>query len=121
MEYHMWRNLYPPGPHPWSNTLQSLGIGTRSLCELCRFIRDKRKDKRGQYYKSVCFNILNIQILILFAQHVNMLFDFFTQHERARQLSHRICAFCLFAVKNFTGPKIEDLKSRFTSGVLNNF
>ena len=53
LEYHQWRTLYPPGRHRSVDTLQHMGTGERSLCELCRLIRDKRATNEKQFYKSV--------------------------------------------------------------------
>ena len=59
MEYHAWRNLYPPGAHSVENVIQKMGIGIRNFCELCRKIREMRKNGRHQYYQSVCLIFKN--------------------------------------------------------------
>lgn len=53
LEYHLWRNLYPPGEFKSFGTFFRLGTEERTYCELCRLIRDKREQNIHQYYKSV--------------------------------------------------------------------
>jgi len=53
MEYHEWRNLYTEGPKTADGCLQSLGTVNRTICLLCRKVRDMRAEKRKQSIKSV--------------------------------------------------------------------
>lgn len=51
LEYHHWRTLYPSVNLP--DTIQSMGSEQRSFCELCRVVREKRKESKRQFYQSV--------------------------------------------------------------------
>ena len=53
LEYHQWRTLYPAKNVFGVELMQHMGNGERSICELCRLIRNKRANNERQYYKSV--------------------------------------------------------------------
>ncbi|CAG5111975.1 Oidioi.mRNA.OKI2018_I69.chr2.g6240.t1.cds [Oikopleura dioica] len=53
MEYHAWRNLYTEGPKTADGCLQNLGTVNRTICLLCRRVREMRAQKKKQSIKSV--------------------------------------------------------------------
>jgi len=65
LEYHQWRTLYP-SEHIPPLPLQRMGVEYRTFCELCRIIRDRRKNGEKQYYKSVKFQISVLNTLKIF-------------------------------------------------------
>ena len=65
LDYHQWRTLYPlKATTEKMNTLQNMGNDDRAMCELCRLIRQKRKNNDRQFYQSVSkvFIVHNVQI-----------------------------------------------------------
>ena len=67
LDYHQWRTLYPKGISrtPYEN-IQFLGSDDRALCDLCRVIREKRRENSRQNYKENFIKSLDIALIFLY-------------------------------------------------------